>query len=71
MERMIFRLIAVALLLNGVHALSACSNGDQGPLGSVTNSSASTTSKKFWDRCVNGECPPMDTDDKPKKQRTQ
>jgi hypothetical protein len=71
MERIISRHIAVALLLTGVHALSACSNGDQGPLGSVTSSSASMDSRKFWDRCNNGECPPMDSEDKPQKQRTQ
>jgi hypothetical protein len=60
----------IALLLTGAEALSACSSGDQGPLGSVTNSSTSSASKKFWDRCINGECPPMDPDDKPKP-RTQ
>jgi hypothetical protein len=67
---MISRRMAIALLLTGADGLSACSNGDQGPLGSVTNSSASSSSKKFWDRCINGECPPMETDDKPKP-RTQ
>jgi hypothetical protein len=67
---MISRRVAIALLLTDAGALSACSSGDQGPLGSVTNSSATSTSKKFWDRCINGECPPMDADVKPKP-RTQ
>jgi hypothetical protein len=68
---MISRRMAIALLLTGASALPACSNGDQGPLGSVTSSSASSSSKKFWDRCINGECPPMDSEDKPQKPRTQ
>jgi len=69
---MISRRMVIALLVTGADALSACSsNGDQGPLGSATNSSASSTSKKFWDRCINGECPPMETDEKPKPRAQQ
>jgi hypothetical protein len=50
----------------------ACSNGPsetaQGVLGNGTSSSASQTSKKFWDRCLGSQCQPMNDDDgRPKK----
>ncbi len=65
------RAIATALLLCGALLQPACSNGPsetaQGVLGNGTSSSASQTSKKFWDRCLGSQCQPMNDDERPKK----
>ena len=57
------RLLATGMLLAAVVTLAAC-GGDGGPLANGTSSTAAVRSKKFWDRCNNGECPPMDQDDR-------
>jgi len=60
------RWIAAGTLLAAVVTLAAC-GGDGGPIANGTSSTAAIRSKKFWDRCNNGECPPMDQDDRPEK----
>jgi hypothetical protein len=60
------RLIAAGMLLAVLVTLAACA-GDGAPLANGTNSTAAIRSKKFWDRCNNGECPPMDQDDRPER----
>jgi hypothetical protein len=55
------RKLAVTVLLLACAAMQpACSNGftADGPAPS-----ASETSKKFWDRCLGTQCPPMNSDD--------
>ena len=67
------RIAVAALLLVGAAMLAACSNGEAGGaglLGGGTSTPAAQTSKKFWDRCIQTECPPMNEDDgRPKKQQ--
>jgi len=67
--RLASKFALIVLLFTAVVSLEACSGGDGAPLGGATSSSASMRSKKFWDRCNNGECPPMDADDRPQKPR--
>jgi hypothetical protein len=62
--------LAAGLLVAGLGTLAACS-GDGSPLANGTSSTAAIKSKKFWDRCNNGECPPMDQDDKPERPKPQ
>jgi hypothetical protein len=59
------KFVATALILAAAALQPACSNdsGSPGILGNAANSSASQTSKKFWDRCINTECPPMNEDE--------
>lgn len=59
------KFVATALILAAAALQPACSNdpSSSGILGNAANSSASQTSKKFWDRCINTECPPMNEDD--------
>jgi hypothetical protein len=64
--------VVAGLLLMGAAMLGACSNGEGGAglLGGGTQTPAAQTSKKFWDRCIQTECPPMNEDDgRPKKQQ--
>jgi hypothetical protein len=46
---------------------SGCSNGFTSDGGSAP--SASETSKKFWDRCLGTQCPPMNSDDDAPKRK--
>ena len=60
------KIAAAALLVASAVGLGACGNS----FGADT---ASSTSKKFWDRCLGTQCPPMNSDDdapkpKPKEQ---
>jgi hypothetical protein len=64
------RWVAAGLLVAAVVTLAAC-GGDGGPLANGTSSATAIKSKKFWDRCNNGECPPMDQDDKPEPPKPQ
>ena len=64
------KFVATALILAAAALQPACSNDASSPgiLGNAANSSSSQTSKKFWDRCINSECPPMNENDpQPKK----
>jgi len=67
------KLVVTALLLAAAALQPACSNdaSDPGILGNAVSSSASTTSKKFWDRCLSDQCPPMNEDDGKPKSRPQ
>jgi ABC-type glycerol-3-phosphate transport system substrate-binding protein len=62
------KFVVIALLLAAALVQTACGNDT---LSNATSSSAATTSKKFWDRCINGECPPMNEDDGKPKSRPQ
>ena len=55
------------LLLACVVMQSGCSNGFTSDGGSAP--SASETSKKFWDRCLGTQCPPMNSDDDAPKRK--
>ena len=62
------KLAVTTLLLASAAIQPACSNGfgATGP-----SESASATSKKFWDRCLGTQCPPMNAEDRPPKTREQ
>jgi hypothetical protein len=60
-----FRFMMTALLLGGSALLIACSN-DIGANG-AESTGKSFDSRKYWDRCINGECPPMNETDARKK----
>jgi hypothetical protein len=62
----ISRIISAGMLAAALVTLAAC-GGDGGPFANATSSTAALRSKKFWDRCNNGECPPMDQDDRAEK----
>ena len=60
------KLSATVLLLACAAIQPACKNGFTAQGGSAP--SASEASKKFWDRCIGTQCPPMNSDeDAPKR----
>jgi len=58
-------LVGAVLLLVCAVMQSGCSSGFTAEGGS----SASDTSKKYWDRCLGAQCPPMNADDDAPKRK--
>ena len=60
------KLAATAVILTCAAVQAACSNGFG---ASGASEAASSTSKKFWDRCLGTQCPPMNSEDEAPKSK--
>lgn len=61
------KLTVTAMFLACAALQPACTNAFTAD--GATASSASETSKKFWDRCLGTQCPPMNSDDDAPKRK--